>query len=105
MTNLRSFGQLITSGPISIQMKMGKSVSICCVTAHVMLSKQIHGIIASNLNFEFDDKFTQMTKYRSFGRLISFGPRSFQLKMGTSIAISCVTTQVMFCKQIHEITD
>ena len=61
---------------------MGKSVAIYCVTAHVMLSNQIHGIIASHLNSDFEDKFTQMTKERSFGQLISFGPSSIQMKTG-----------------------
>ena len=63
-------------------MKMGKSIAICYDTTQVLLCKQFHGITAGHLESVFDNEFTQMNKYRSFGQLISFGPRSIQLEMG-----------------------
>ena len=103
MINLRSFGQLISLGTISIQMKMGNSFAICCVITHVMLCKQIHEIIASIMQSDFDDIFDQITKYRSFGQLISLGPSSIQIKLGKTITICYITTHVMLCNQIHGI--
>ena len=73
MTKYRSFGQIISFGPRSIQLRMGKSVAIGCVATHVILSNQIHGIIASQFHSEFDNLFDQKNKKRSFGQLISLG--------------------------------
>ena len=91
MTKYWLFGQLISLGPISIQRKMTKSTVICCVTTHVIMCKQIHGVTSWQLQSSSDNEFTQMTKYWLFGQQISLGPISIQRKMSKSTLIGCVT--------------
>ena len=47
-----------------------------------MLSKQIHEISARELESDFDNEYTQMTKLVSFGQLIPFVPISIQMTNG-----------------------